>query len=152
MTDSAIQKSPRDAADIAACTCANLRKATRVVTQAYDTALAPTGLRTTQFSLLAALSRRPDLPLTQLAEALVMDRTTLTRNLKPLVGQGLIRIDQEKDARVRRINLTEDGKSALNDALPRWQEAQSRLVEALGQGRWSGFLDDLAATVAAAQG
>ncbi len=152
MSNNDTRQTSRDAADVAACTCANLRKATRVVTQAYDAALAPTGLRATQFTLLATLSRRPDLPLTQLAEALVMDRTTLTRNLKPLVGRGLIRVYQEADARVRRISLTDDGKRVLDDALPRWREAQSRLVETLGQDRWSGFLDDLAATVAVAQG
>ncbi|MDH3701139.1 MAG: MarR family winged helix-turn-helix transcriptional regulator [Alphaproteobacteria bacterium] len=121
------------------------------MTQAFDAALQPSGLRATQFTLLATLSRRGDLPLTRLAEALVMDRTTLTRNLKPLVAQDLIRVTQEKDARVRRISLTDHGNRVLNDALPRWQDAQSRLVGTLGQDRWSGLLDDLAATVVALQ-
>ena len=142
----------RSAVDLAACTCANLRKAARAVTQVYDQALRPTGLKVTQFTLLATLSNRGDLPLSRLAEALVMDRTTLTRNLKPLVGKGLVRIDQDEDLRVRRISLTESGGNCLSAALPNWRKVQSRLVEALGHERWSGFLDDLTATVARVQG
>lgn len=141
----------RSALDPAACTCANLRKATRVVTQVYDAALQPTGLRATQFTVLATLSKRGDLPLTRLAEALVMDRTTLTRNLKPLVGKGFVRIDQDEDQRVRRISLTVAGKNTLNEALPNWRKAQSRLIAELGRERWSGFLNDLTETVALVQ-
>ncbi|MFQ5776073.1 MAG: MarR family winged helix-turn-helix transcriptional regulator [Kiloniellaceae bacterium] len=137
----------RSAVDLSACTCANLRKAARVVTQVYDAALQPTGLKATQFTVLAMLSKRGDLPLTRLAEALVMDRTTLTRNLKPLVGKGFVRIDQDEDQRVRRISLTGAGKDIFDEALPLWRKAQSRLVESLGRKRWSGFLDDLAETV-----
>ncbi len=134
--------------DLAACTCANLRKAARVVTQIYDAALQPTGLKATQFTLLATLSKRGDLPLTRLADALVMDRTTLTRNLKPLVRRGLIRIEHDDDQRVRKVSLTETGKSVFEQARPQWAQAQSRIVERLGQARWSGFLDDLMAAVA----
>jgi DNA-binding MarR family transcriptional regulator len=143
---------PLETADLAACTCANLRMAARVVTQVYDAALQPSGLKATQFTLLAALSKRGELPLSKLAEALVMDRTTLTRNLKPLVGKGLIRVVQGEDQRVRRISLTPTGRDALGEALPHWRQAQSRLVGALGQERWSGFLDDLRETVARTQG
>ncbi len=138
--------------DLATCTCANLRKAARAVTQVYDQALRPTGLKVTQFTVLATLSNRGDLPLSRLAEALVMDRTTLTRNLKPLVGKGLVRIDQDQDLRVRRISLTESGKNCFGAALPNWRKVQSRLVEELGHARWSGFLDDLTETVARVQG
>ena len=74
--------------DVALCTCANLRKATRVITQAFDAALQPTGLKATQFTVLATLARQGDGPLTLLAESLVMDRTTLTRNLKPWSARG----------------------------------------------------------------
>ena len=141
----------RSAIDVTACTCANLRRATRLVTQAYDTALQPTGLRATQFTRLAALAKRGDMPLTRLAKTLVMDRTTLTRNLKPLLGKGLIRVEQEADQRVRRIRLTEDGMKVFEEALPYWQAAQTRFVEGLGQERWSSLLDELAETVALIQ-
>jgi DNA-binding MarR family transcriptional regulator len=142
----------RIAMDVAVCTCANLRKAARVVTQVYEAALQPTGLKATQFTLLATLSKRGDLPLTRLAEALVMDRTTLTRNLKPLVGKGLVRVDQDEDQRVRRISLTDAGRGILDEALPLWRKTQSRFVESLGRERWSGFLDDLVETVNVVQG
>ncbi len=141
-----------DALDLTACTCANLRKAARVVTQAYEAALQPTGLKATQFTLLATLSKRGDLPLTKLAEALVVDRTTLTRNLKPLVGKGFVGVGQDEDQRVRSISLTDAGKDILDEALPLWRKAQSRLVESLGRERWSDFLSDLTETVALVQG
>ena len=133
--------------DVAACTCANLRKAARVVTQAYDAALQATGLKATQFTLLATLAERGDTPLTRLADALVMDRTTLTRNLKPLLRKGFIRIEHEEDQRVRKVSLTKAGRRVFEEAHPQWEQAQARIFEGLGQDRWSSFLDDLAATV-----
>jgi DNA-binding MarR family transcriptional regulator len=142
----------RGAVDLAACTCAGPRKAARVVTQIYDAALQPTGLKATQFTLLATLSKRGDLPLTRLAEALVMDRTTLTRILKPLTGKGFVRVGQDEDQRVRRIGLTDVGRNCLDEALPQWRKAQSRLIEELGRERGSGFLDDLTETVNVVQG
>lgn len=134
---------------LADCTCANLRKATRVVTQAYDSALQPSGLKSTQFILLANLVGQGGVPLTQLAETLVMDRTTLTRNLKPLLRQGLIRIDQEEDLRVRRVNLTEAGAEAVQATQPLWEEMQIKIAARLGEQRWAGFIEDLTATVEA---
>lgn len=134
---------------LADCTCANLRKATRVVTQAYDSALQPSGLKSTQFILLANLTGQGGMPVTQLAEALVMDRTTLTRNLKPLVRKGLVRIDQEEDLRVRRVRLTEAGAEAVRVAQPLWEEIQIKVGARLGDQRWAGLIDDLTATVEA---
>ena len=70
-------------------------------------------------------------PLTQLADVLVMDRTTLTRNLKPLVRRGLIRIEHEADQRIRNVNLTKSGRRVFEEARPQWEQAQSRIVERL---------------------
>ncbi|RMD60909.1 MAG: MarR family transcriptional regulator [Alphaproteobacteria bacterium] len=137
--------------DPGGCICASLRQAARAVTQAYDTALRPADLTATQFTVLATLTRHPDLPLTKLAQILVMDRTTLTRTLKPLVDKGLVRIEPGKDQRVRTVGLSEAGRARLAEALPLWRRAQTRLVERLGRTRWSGLLDDLAATVTFAQ-
>ena len=145
LDDTQMQQS---AMDLSTCTCANLRKAARVVTKVYDVALQPSGLKATQFTVLATLAKRGDAPLTRLAEVLVMDRTTLTRNLKPLVRRGLIRIEQEADQRVRKVSLTTNGQNLLDAARPGWEQAQSRIVESLGHGRWVGFLEDLATTVA----
>lgn len=122
-----------------------------MVTRIYDAALRPVGLKATQFTLLATLARFPDIPVTRLAKALVMDRTTLTRNLKPLESRGLLAVAHEEDQRVRRIRITDQGRRLLQQALPQWQRAQSRMVEGLGRERWSGLLDDLAATLAVAQ-
>ena len=127
-----------NALDMSACTCANLRKAARVVTQAYDSALQPVGLKATQLTVLATLANRGDMPVTRLAEALVMDRTTLTRNLKPLERQGLVRIEQEADQRVRKVNLTAMGA-----------RVQTQIHKKLGQDKWSSFLNDLSATITA---
>lgn len=147
MSDRDRKISSMDAAAPMNCTCLNLRKAARAVTQMYDGALRPSGLKATQLSLLAALSIHGELALTQLAEALVMDRTTLTRNLGPLVDKGLIGSAPGADRRVRRLSLTEPGARALQQALPLWQTAQRRLVQDLGRERWSGLLDDLGATI-----
>lgn len=141
----------RAVTDVVNCTSRNLRQATRAVTQAYDAALQPTGLRATQFNLLATLAKRGDMPLSKLAEALVMDRTTLTRNLKPLVARKLIRVGTGDDQRVRQIGITPAGLTVFQDAIPYWRTAQQRLVKRLGKRRWSGLLDDLASTVDATQ-
>ncbi len=138
--------------DPASCTCANLRMAARTVTQAYDEALRPYGLKTTQFTLLATLSECGDLPLTKLAQALGLDRTTLTRNLKPLIAKAWIADSRDEDHRVRLIGLTPAGKRMLGLALPLWRAAQSGLAENLGSKRWSRLLGDLSKTRAAAQG
>ena len=101
----------------------------------------------TQFTLLATLERQGELPLTQLAEALVMDRTTLTRNLKPLIARGLVQDSPEADRRVRRLSLTPAGRAVLAEALPLWQAIQSRFVAGVGRKGWSELLDSLAATL-----
>ena len=142
------QTRQHSATDVVDCTCANLRKAARVVTQAYDAALQPAGLKATQFTLLAALTKLGDAPLTRLADALVMDRTTLTRNLKPLVRDGFVRVDQEEDQRIRMVSLTDAGRDVFDKARPRWEQAQSKILGTLGQARWSGLLDSLSETVA----
>ena len=137
--------------DPAACTGHNLRRASRAMTQVYDAALAPSGLKSTQFNLLAALAKLGELPLTRLAEALVLDRTTLTRNLRPLIEQGLIRSGGDEDRRVRRLSLTAKGRRKFEQALPHWRGAQERLVTDLGPERWARLLDDLDAAVETAR-
>jgi DNA-binding MarR family transcriptional regulator len=131
------------------CTGFNLRKATRAVTQFYDAALQPSGLKSTQFSLLSTVERQGPIVMGGLAEVLVMDRTTLTRNLKPLEGQGLIRVEPGEDRRARIISLTAKGRKVVTTARPLWRQAQTEVVGRLGETRWSGLLHDLRVTVAA---
>lgn len=128
------------------CTCSNLRKAARAITQLYDEVLQPSGLLVNQFTLLVAIALAGSATITRLAQALVMDRTTLTRNLKPLVRQGLIEIEPGQDQRVRIIKLTDEGRTALIKALPLWEQAQSRVVKGLGQERWHTLLNNLSDT------
>ena len=134
--------------DLSLCTCANLRKAARVVTQAYDAALRPAGLKTTQFTLLAVLSRRGPLPVSRLAEAMGMDRTTLTRNLGPLLARGLVVASGGTDKRVREIAATAAAEALVAEALPLWRRAQARLVTVVGRETLVRLLCDLAATTA----
>lgn len=129
------------------CTCLNLRKASRVVTQLFDQVLQPSGILANQFTLLAALSIAESVSITRLAQELVMDRTTLTRNLKPLERQGLIRIEPGQDQRVRVVSLTEKGQVALVKAFSLWKQAQTKVIEELGQDRWQILLSHLSDTV-----
>ncbi len=130
------------------CTCFNLRKAARAVTQYYDGALKPSGLRATQFTLLAAIYNAGPITIKRLAERLIMDRTTLTRNLRPLEKQGLIESASGEDRRTRAVTLTDRGREVLAQALPLWEQAQVEVVGRLGRERWSDMLGHLSSTVA----
>lgn len=137
--------------DLSACTLANVRQASRALSQVYDGALHPTNLKATQFTLLATLSKLGPLPLSQLADHMVMDRTTLTRNLQPLQKRKLVDTTPGKDRRVRNVELTAQGQRLLDEAIPLWWKAQTQIVEGLGQKRWAGLLDELSATVSLTQ-
>jgi DNA-binding MarR family transcriptional regulator len=141
-----------DPAEVARrCACFNLRKAARAVTQLYDAALEPAGLRATQMSVLVALSLAEGAPLSRMADALVMDRTTLTRNLRPLKRRGWVQIEPGEDRRERTVSLTDSGRNALAAAMPLWQQAQARFLERIGQARWAGLLPDLEELTSAAR-
>ena len=140
-----------DYPDIQVCACANLRRATRMVTQAYDAALRPVGLRATQFTMLSVLAKRGQIRQSNFADILGMDGTTLTRNLRPLLKNDWIQIDREEDQRVRLISITKPGRQVLDQAVPLWRQVQSQFVMGLGDAQWSGFLGTLATAVDIAQ-
>ena len=134
------------------CVCFNLRKTARAVTQTYDDLLRPAGLRTTQFSLLAVLASHGPLTIRALADRMVMDRTTLSRNLKLVEAQGLVSVATgPADRRTRIVDLTESGLAALARALPLWQRAQSHMVGRLGESGWRQLRAALGEAVAAAR-
>jgi len=133
---------------VSRCACFNLRKASRVITQHFDEILKPSGLLTTQFTILMAVAMAKSGTINQLAEILVMDRTTLTRNLKPLEREGLLKSEPGQDQRTRVISLTSNGETALAKALPLWEQAQSTVEGVLGQQRWSALLSLLLETTA----
>ena len=111
------------------CICATLRRAARAVTAAYDAAMAPSGLRVTQFSILCWLARLGPLPVTRLAADAGLDRSTMGRNLNPLERRGLVRIEVGTvDQRERVVYLTAAGEAAIEAALPYWRKAQERIA------------------------
>lgn len=126
-----------------ACTCFRLRHATRIVTRAYDEALRPVGLRSGQFSILAALSAVDEPSISDLAEGLGMDRTTLSRNLRPLDRDGLVALTPETAARARTVRLTEAGRRRFEAAMPLWQGVQATAEAALGGTDWARLRQDL---------
>lgn len=143
-----MERTPDDLREAAraATRCANfnLRRASRALGQAYDTALRPLGLKGTQFSLLTALALLGPVPLSQLAGELGMDRTSLTRNLQPLLREGYARELRGEDKRQRILELTEAGRRIYREALPLWQAVQTRIEDRLGPERMARLLSDLA--------
>jgi DNA-binding MarR family transcriptional regulator len=133
-------------AAVGACAVHNLRRASRNVTRYFDEVLEPSGLKATQLDVLITVWRMEGATIGGVADALAMDRTTLTRGLNGLETRGLISIIPAVDRRARRIRLTDQGRGALEVALPLWHQAQERVVQALGDGRWAGLLRDLIAT------
>ena len=114
------------------CCCFNMRKVMRAVTQYYDRYLEQSGIRSTQFTLLVALASTTAKTLTEIAESLVMDRTTLTRNLKPLANMELIATVQTVDKRSKAYILTDKGKALVQTCVPLWQEAQNSVIKGIG--------------------
>ncbi|MFT4570601.1 MAG: DNA-binding MarR family transcriptional regulator [Hyphomicrobiaceae bacterium] len=145
------EKSAEETATSSRCACLNLRQAARAITQLYDEALRPTGLRATQLAVLGTAKGSPCISVCKLAELLVLDRTTLTRNLKPLEKRGLIRVETCDDRRTRSICITDEGSEVLAQAIPLWEAIQQRVVGELGLQRYDRLVDDLTETVRIAQ-
>jgi DNA-binding MarR family transcriptional regulator len=118
------------------CNCLAIRQAARHVTQFYDQLFAPIGLRATQFAILGHLRRGGAMTINALAGALVMDRTTLGRNILPLQRDGLIEVvATPADRRRRELRLTEKGRDAHRRGLERWTVAQDRFDSVFGSDR-----------------
>jgi DNA-binding MarR family transcriptional regulator len=117
------------------CSNAKLRQLTRRVSQLYDHEMAKIGLKTTQYSLLSQVVQRGPVRPSDLAKAMVLDASTLTRNLKPLVAAGWITVGLGADARSHLIAITEAGRAKRAEAQRRWKAAQEGLNELLGVER-----------------
>ena len=122
-------KEPRPSSE---CNCSAIRSAMRNVTRFYDEALAGSGLRITQYSILNRVHEQGPLTMNELADALVMDRTTLTHNLRPLQQQGLVELEVGEDRRERHVVLTGAGKRAREAARALWKRAQARFDDRVG--------------------
>jgi DNA-binding MarR family transcriptional regulator len=132
----ATTKTP-DPVRLSPCVCNTLRMVTRAVTQLYDDVLRPSGLRVTQFSILAAIARMGEANLRQLEGALALDQTTLTRSLDLLQRGGLIVRIPHPDGRIKAMGLTSKGRKALEVARPLWARAQADVLRELRPKAWA---------------
>jgi DNA-binding MarR family transcriptional regulator len=114
------------------CNCLALRQAARRVSQFYEGYLAPLGLTSSQYSLLARLNRLGAMSINDIAESLVMDRTTTGRAIRPLERDGLVRIGTAEDGRKRMVNLTAAGRKRAQDAQDAWRQAQAQFERSVG--------------------
>jgi len=129
------------------CYCSSLRQASRYVTSFYDQMLSGAGLRVTQFAILSRLRSRPA-TVSRLAQGMVMDRTTLARNLQPLVRAELVTIKpSEQDRRERIVDLTAAGRNKVEEILPAWRRAQARFDEQFGAAQGAQLLATMRAVV-----
>jgi len=116
----------------AECTCFRIRSAARRVTAIYSQHLAPTGLKISQFSLLGFIAAEGPVSIGRLSELLATDRTTLTRNLKPLLDDGLVERAASGDKRRHELVATPAGRALFRRALPLWAEAEREVRRAMG--------------------
>jgi DNA-binding MarR family transcriptional regulator len=129
------------------CACFNFRKSSRSVTQFFDQALAPAGLRSTQLVILITGLLLGPSSIARLARELVMDRSTLTRNLKPLLNMGLLQLSEAATGKHKSVVVTIEGRAALLKAAPYWERAQGHLVSRFGTERWDRIMEDLGSIV-----
>jgi DNA-binding MarR family transcriptional regulator len=129
------------------CACLSFRQAARMVTQLFDDALMPVGLLSAQVPILIVLALYNPLTITRLASMLLMDRTTLTKNLKVLKARGFIREASDKDKRKTLLFITPKGHIILVETHPLWLKAQKRIVDGYGKDKWQVIRKDLAKAV-----
>lgn len=126
------------------CMCYNLRKTSRAITQFYDKMLEPSGLAITQFSLLVGLSIAQYPTITKMANEMIVDRTTLTRNLNVLQNRGLVKIKgSSNDKGKKDIVITTKGKELLAKAFPLWEKAQRTVIQKFGNNDYNDMLSEL---------
>ena len=123
------------------CMCGSFRRTSRALTQLYESALRPLGLRASQFTILQALTLAGEVTQSQLGEMLAMDSTTLTRTLQIMVREGWIAERRGEDRRERWLRLAKAGETQFKRALPSWEKVQSRLRRQLGEQAWKNLLD-----------
>ena len=131
------------------CACTVLRKASRAITRLYDERLADHDMTITQFALLRNLAREGELPLSRLAELLVMERTSLYRTLAPVERHGWVMI-ADGAARSKIARLTESGRRAMAAATPEWEAAQSEMIAVVGAPAYAALTGQLQQLTAAA--
>ena len=129
------------------CVCFAMRKAARSITQFYGRFLSNSGVGASQYSILKIAYIADGIPISKMAEIAVMERTTLTRNLRPLEKQGLIAIQQGVDRRGKIVKITKKGISLLKKVQPKWEQAQLEMEKRLGSNKFDKLITDLAQVV-----
>ena len=132
---------PERVEEMAGCVCFRLRKTARALTQFYDRALRAHRLRVTQLPILVAATQHGVVPLATLAQALGMDRTTLLRNVRPLVRRRLLRVSPAAGSPQTEVRATPGGRALLAKVYPDWRKAQDRSLASLEGLEWSGTLE-----------
>jgi DNA-binding MarR family transcriptional regulator len=118
------------------CAAFALRKTARAVTNLYDSALQPAGVRSTQFAILVAVARSQPVSIGNLSQLLLTDRTTLTRSLALMEKDGLLSISERSTMRQRFVTLSDKGRRLVARSAPLWRKVQERYVAAIGAERW----------------
>jgi DNA-binding MarR family transcriptional regulator len=132
-----------DLASVQNCTCFNVRRAGRLITQFFDAEIRRFGLRPTQTPILGALQAKNNWGMAELSQWLGMERTTLLRNLRPLQRDGLVRIKRADRGGHVEVEITKKGRAGLAEIHPAWRSAQKKVVAILGEERWSSIIRDL---------
>jgi DNA-binding MarR family transcriptional regulator len=143
-SDTSTQQTDTESWQRSRCVSTSVRRVDRALNRLYDDALRPSGLVTTQYALLSMLARAgAPVPHNRLASAQEMAGTTLSRNLKPLVRDGLVRIKPGQDRRTRYVVITAAGEAALERARPLWRSVQERVIAEVGDDRVENLLGEL---------
>jgi len=138
-----IKRSNLDLVGNGYCAWFNLRRAARSVTGVYDDALKPAGLRSSGFTLLATVAESEPISVGDLAEALFLDPTTMTRNLQVLRRQGLLAVSLRSSVRKRFVTLLPRGRKALARSFPLWRRVQRKFVNKVGANSWRAWQKEL---------
>jgi len=125
------------------CACLKVRTASRAVTRLYDDAFRPVGLRATQLTVLIAVALGEAVSIASLSRLLGMDRSTLTRNLRPLEEKGLVALGPEGHHRSRTLSATAKGEQLVRKALPIWEKTQQKIREELTKPHWTNLHAEL---------
>jgi len=128
---------------IGQCACLKVRTTARALTRFYDDAFRPVGLRVTQLSVVVAVASSEAVSIASLSRMLGMDRSTLTRNLRPLEKKGLVALGPEGHHRSRTLSITSKGTELLHKALPLWHKTQAKLRKQLNDAHWTNLHAEL---------
>jgi len=139
-----VSKERNDIDYVQICLCSNLRKTSRVVTQLYDKLLIPTGLKITQYAMLVNINRRKDISISKLGEVMLLDQTTVTRNVNILKKSGFAKITKDKnDSRTKIVSITDLGIKKIKEATPIWLQIQKKIINDISIEKYKDFLKTL---------